>query len=69
MNKMFSVEFLYHTRPWFRKGKVKREQVAFVARDITEAYRLAVEDGQHRFRRLNWSIIGCKEIEAPWKSN
>lgn len=68
MNKgvrYWSVEFEWHTRPMFRQGRLKTCRVAFAAPDQTQAYELAREEGQKRFPRHKWKVVGCQELTVP----
>ena len=63
--RYFSIEFEWHTRPLYRKGRLKTCKIAFAANDQTEAYRLAQEAGKTRFPRHKWKVIGCEELTVP----
>jgi hypothetical protein len=61
----WSIEFEWHTRPRFKKGRLRTCRVAFAAPDQTEAYRLAKEDGKARFPRHKWQVLSCTESDGP----
>jgi hypothetical protein len=63
--RYFSVTFEWKTRPLFRKGRLVYKNVAYAARDLTDAYRLAQDDGHARFPRHKWKIVACVELTYP----
>ena len=63
--KYWTITFEWHTRPRFRKGRIRTCKVAFAAHDLTEVYVVAKKDGETRFPRHNWRIIGCEELTVP----
>lgn len=52
----FNMEFEYKTRPWFRKGRLKRERITFAAHDLISAYWLAVQEGKKRYRGRQFRV-------------
>lgn len=62
--KTFLIEYEYKTRPWFHKGRWVRIKIGFCAENQTDVYRLAKTDGETRFGRRRWKILGCEEVEA-----
>jgi hypothetical protein len=56
--KYFNMEFEYKTRPWFRKGRLKREWQTFAAPDLAEAYRQAGKWGEEHYGRRHWALTG-----------
>lgn len=62
--KVWSVEYEYRTRPWFRKGRIRRERVAFSAESLTQLYELARDEGERRFARRTWLIANIECVEA-----
>jgi hypothetical protein len=63
--RYFSITFEWHTRPLYRKGRVKQCSVVFAAENQTQAYELAREDGNRRFPRHKWKVVGCEELTVP----
>lgn len=63
--RYFRCQFEYHTRPWFRKGRIQTEYVVFSARDMSEAMRAGRDYGEERYHRCRWQLCCCVEIEAP----
>lgn len=63
--RYFKITFQYHSRPLFRKGRLKQCSVTFAASNITDAYRLALDDGAARFPRHTWQVLSCEELPAP----
>jgi hypothetical protein len=60
--RYFEVTYEWHTRPRFKRGRLKQCKVTFAASDQTEAYRLAQEDGTKRFPRHRWQVVSCEEL-------
>lgn len=55
----FTVTYEFKTRPLYRKGKLRRESVCFIAKNITQAYELAKSEAEQRFHRRKWKIVSC----------
>lgn len=60
--RYFSVEFEWHTRPRFRKGRLRTCKVAIAAEDQTQAYVLAKLEGAQKFPRHRWKVVSCDEL-------
>jgi len=60
--RYFSVEYEWHTRPWYKKGRIKTVKKAFAAGNLNDALKLAQEEGTKMFPRHKWKIIRWEEL-------
>lgn len=60
--RYFEFFFEWHTRPRFRKGRLRTAFKTFAAEDQTQAYELARAEGKKMFPRHRWAVVGFREL-------
>jgi hypothetical protein len=60
----FSVTYTWRRRSRHGPSRHFTESVTFQAADMTEVYRLAQREGERRYPRCDWRVLGCVEL-AP----
>ena len=49
--RYFEITYEWHSRPLYRKGRLRRDAFTFAGENVTDAYKLAVEEGKKKFPR------------------
>jgi hypothetical protein len=61
--RYFEITYEWHSRPLYRKGRLRRDAFTFAGENVTDAYKLAVEEGKKKFPRHKWQVVACREIQ------
>jgi hypothetical protein len=63
--RYFKIEFEVKTRPPFRKGRWRREDMVYAADSDREALQLATDEAKRRWPRRKWQLMRWEELTPP----